>query len=128
MGYAQTTLFNMMSGRFPVSSGTIELNGRPIDGLAPHQINRLGLSRSFQITSIFSRMSVLENVRCGLLWSRGYRYSFWHLLGRERALNEAALRLLEDVNLESRRDVPAGTTSRPQVRRIPLARIVRERA
>jgi branched-chain amino acid transport system ATP-binding protein len=98
-GAGKTTLFNLMSGRFPVSSGTIELNGRAIDGLAPHQINRLGLSRSFQITSIFSRMSVLENVRCGLLWSRGYHYSFWHLLGRERALNEAALRLLEDVHL-----------------------------
>ena len=109
-----------MSGRFPVSSGTIELNGRPIDGLAPHQINRLGLSRSFQITSIFSRMSVLENVRCGLLWSRGYHYSFWHLLGRERALNEAALRLLEDVNLENRRDVPAGLLSYAEQRALEI--------
>ena len=79
--------------------GTIELNGRSIDGLAPHQINRLGLSRSFQITSIFPRMTVFENIRCGLLWSRGYRYSFWHLLGGERALNEAAERLLERLNL-----------------------------
>jgi len=119
-GAGKTTLFNLMSGRFPVSSGTIELNGRPIDGLAPHQINRLGLSRSFQITSIFSRMSVLENVRCGLLWSRGYHYSFWHLLGRERALNEAALRLLEDVNLESRRDVPAGLLSYAEQRALEI--------
>ena len=46
-GAGKTTLFNLMSGRFPVSPGTIELNGRPIDGLAPHRINRLGLSRSF---------------------------------------------------------------------------------
>jgi branched-chain amino acid transport system ATP-binding protein len=119
-GAGKTTLFNLMSGRFPVSSGTIELNGRPIDGLAPHQINRLGLSRSFQITSIFSRMSVLENVRCGLLWSRGYHYSFWHLLGRERALNEAALRLLEDVNLESRRDLPAGLLSYAEQRALEI--------
>jgi len=119
-GAGKTTLFNLMSGRFPVSSGTIELNGRPIDGLAPHQINRLGLSRSFQITSIFSRMSVLENVRCGLLWCRGYRYSFWHLLGRERALNDAALRLLADVNLESRRDVPAGLLSYAEQRALEI--------
>src|SRR5262249_7397124 len=70
-GAGKTTLFNLISGRFPVSSGRIELNGRDIDGLAPHQINRLGLSRSFQITSIFPRMTVFENIRCGLLWSRG---------------------------------------------------------
>jgi branched-chain amino acid transport system ATP-binding protein len=119
-GAGKTTLFNLMSGRFPVSSGTIELNGRPIDGLAPHQINRLGLSRSFQITSIFARMTVFENIRCGLLWSRGYRYSFWHLLGRERNLNEAALRLLEDVNLESRRDVPAGLLSYAEQRALEI--------
>ena len=94
-GAGKTTLFNLISGRFPLTAGTIELNGRSIDGLAPHEINRLGLSRSFQITSIFPRMTVFENIRCGLLWSRGYRYSFWHLLGGERALNEAAERLLE---------------------------------
>jgi branched-chain amino acid transport system ATP-binding protein len=119
-GAGKTTLFNLMSGRFPVTSGTIELKGRPITGLPPHQINRLGLSRSFQITSIFSRMSVLENIRCGLLWSRGYRYSFWHLLGRERALNEAAMRLLADVNLESRRDVPAGLLSYAEQRALEI--------
>jgi ABC-type branched-subunit amino acid transport system ATPase component len=64
-GAGKTTLFNLISGRFPISSGTIALNGQSIDGLAPHQINRLGLSRSFQITSIFPRLSVFENIRCG---------------------------------------------------------------
>ena len=92
-GAGKTTLFNMISGRFPVSSGTISVNGRSIAGLAPQEINRLGLSRSFQITSIFPRMTVFENIRCGLLWSQGYRYSFWHLLGGQKQLNEAADRL-----------------------------------
>ncbi len=59
----------------------------------------MGLSRSFQITSIFHRLSVFENLRCALLWSRGYRYSFWYAAWRQRALNEAAERLLEDLNL-----------------------------
>ena len=72
-GAGKTTLFNLISGRFPLTSGAIALNGRAIDGLPPHEINRLGLSRSFQITSIFPRMTVFENIRCGLLWSRGYR-------------------------------------------------------
>jgi len=119
-GAGKTTLFNLMSGRFPVTSGTIELDGRPIDGLAPHDINRRGLSRSFQITSIFPRMTVFENVRCGLLWSRGYRYSFWHLLNAERPLNEAAERLLEDVHLQARRDVPAGLLSYAEQRALEI--------
>ena len=66
-GAGKTTLFNLISGRFPASAGRIELYGQRIDGLAPHEITRRGLSRSFQVTSIFSRLSVFENVRCGLL-------------------------------------------------------------
>ncbi len=110
-GAGKTTLFNLMSGRFPISSGTIALNGQRIDALPPHRITRLGLSRSFQITSIFHRMSVFENIRCALLWSRGYGYSFWHLLGRQHALNAAAEQLLEDLALTGRRGVPAGLLS-----------------
>ena len=119
-GAGKTTLFNLVSGRFPLSAGRIELHGRRIDGLAPHEITRRGLSRSFQVTSIFSRLSVFENVRCGLLWSRGYRYSFWHLLARERTLNDAAERLLADVNLESRRDLPAGLLSYAEQRALEI--------
>ena len=83
-GAGKTTLFNLICGRFPITSGEIHLDGRRIDALPPHRINRLGLSRSFQITSIFHRLTVFENLRCALLWSRGYRYSFWHLLPRQR--------------------------------------------
>jgi branched-chain amino acid transport system ATP-binding protein len=119
-GAGKTTLFNLISGRFPISSGSITVSGQSIADLAPQEINRLGLSRSFQITSIFPRMSVFENIRCGLLWSRGYRYSFWHLLGRERALNEAAERLLADVNLEARRDLPAGLLSYAEQRALEI--------
>jgi len=119
-GAGKTTLFNLISGRFPVTSGAIELNGRSIDGLAPHQINRLGLSRSFQITSIFPRLSVFENIRCGLLWARGYRYSFWHLLGGERRLNEEADRVLVQLGLGDRRNVPAGLLSYAEQRALEI--------
>jgi len=104
----------------PITSGRIELRGRSLEGLEPHEINRLGLSRSFQITSIFARLTVFENIRCGLLWSRGYRYSFWHLLGRQRELNEASERLLEEVGLGSRRDVPAGLLSYAEQRALEI--------
>ena len=110
-GAGKTTLFNLVSGRFPISSGEIILNGSRIDELAPHQINRLGLSRSFQITSIFPKLSVFENLRCALLWSMGYRYSFWTPLWRQRELNERTFMFLEELNLLPRRDVAAGLLS-----------------
>ena len=119
-GAGKTTLFNLISGRVPASGGTIEINGQPIDGLPAHQINRLGLSRSFQITSIFPRLSVFENIRCGLLWARGYRYSFWNLLGGARALNEEADRMLERLGLQDRRNVSAGLLSYAEQRALEI--------
>jgi branched-chain amino acid transport system ATP-binding protein len=119
-GAGKSTLFNLITGRFPLTSGTIALNGRDLKGLAPYQINRLGLSRSFQITNIFPRMSVFENVRCALLWTQGFRYSFRHLVARQRKLNDAADELLNSINLQSRRDVPAGLLSYAEQRTLEI--------
>ena len=110
-GAGKTTLFNLVSGRFPLSSGEIWLNDVRVDQLPPHRINRMGLSRSFQITSIFHRLSVFENLRCALLWSMGYHYSFWTPLWRQRELNERTDSMLEDLNLAPRRDTAAGLLS-----------------
>ena len=119
-GAGKTTLFNLISGRFPITSGEILLNERRIDKMPPHMINRAGLSRSFQITSIFPRLSVFENLRCALLWSRGYKYSFWSALWRQKALNEAAQSLLEELNLAGRRDIPAGLLSYAEQRALEI--------
>ena len=119
-GAGKTTLFNLISGRFSISAGEILLNGTRVDGLAPHRINRMGLSRSFQITSIFHRMTVFENLRCALLWSNGYKYSFWHPLWRQHRLNAAAEQLLEDLNLASRHDTPAGLLSYAEQRALEI--------
>ena len=119
-GAGKTTLFNLISGRFPISSGSITVDGQSTANLAPQEINRLGLSRSFQITSIFPRMSVFENIRCGLLWSHGYRYSFWNLLGRQTALNDAADRLLERLKLSDRRNLQAGLLSYAEQRALEI--------
>ena len=110
-GAGKTTLFNLISGRFRLSAGEILLNGARVDGLPPHKINRMGLSRSFQITSIFHRLSVFENLRCALLWSMGFGYSFWTPLWRQRELNEKTEAMLEDLGLMSRHDTPAGLLS-----------------
>ena len=119
-GAGKTTLFNLISGRFPITAGEITVNGQSTADLAPQEINRIGLSRSFQITSIFPRMSVFENIRCGLLWSHGYRYSFWNLLGRQTALNDAADRLLERLKLSDRRNLQAGLLSYAEQRALEI--------
>ena len=79
-GAGKSTLFNLISGRMPVTSGDILLNGQSIQGKKPFEINRLGLSRSFQITNIFPKLSVFENLRCSVLYSLGYGYTFLKFL------------------------------------------------
>ena len=106
-GAGKSTLFNLISGRFGATSGEILLNGQRIDGLKPYEISRLGLARSFQITNIFSRLSVFENLRCGVLWSLGYKYSFWKFLAGLDDANARAEELLAMIKLGSKRDTLA---------------------
>ena len=106
-GAGKSTLFNLISGRFAPSSGEVILNGHRIDGLKPFEINRLGLSRSFQITNIFPKLSVFENLRCGVLWSLGYRYTFLKFLADLHDANERAEQLMELIKLHKKRDVLA---------------------
>jgi branched-chain amino acid transport system ATP-binding protein len=106
-GAGKSTLFNLVSARFPVSSGRIELKGEDITGRPPHEVNRRGLSRSFQITNIFPKLSVFENLRCGVLWSLGYRYSFLRFLSNLDDANERTEELIHQVGLGKKRDVHA---------------------
>ena len=106
-GAGKSTLFNLISGRFAPTSGEISLQGQRIDGQTPYQINRQGLSRSFQITNIFPKLSVFENLRCAVLWSLGYRYTFWKFLVDLDDANELTEQLLERIRLDKRRDVLA---------------------
>ena len=119
-GAGKSTLFNLITGRFAPTSGSVRLHGQDLAGLAPYEINRMGLSRSFQITNIFPKMSVFENVRCSLLWSQGYRYSFWNMVSRSRDLTEGADRILEQINLTARRDLPAGVLSYAEQRALEI--------
>jgi branched-chain amino acid transport system ATP-binding protein len=106
-GAGKSTLFNLISGRLGPTSGEILLNGKRIDGLLPYEINRRGLARSFQITNIFGHLSVFENLRCGLLWSMGYRYAFWKFLADLRDANERAEELTRMIRLERKHDTLA---------------------
>lgn len=119
-GAGKSTLFHLITGKYTVTSGAIRLNGADIHNREPHEITRLGLSRSFQITNIFPRMSVFENIRCGLLWSMGYKYNFWTLLGGRRDLTERAEAILEQINMTTRRDIPAGVLTYAEQRALEI--------
>ena len=106
-GAGKSTLFNLISGRFAPTSGDVILNGQRINGMAPYEINRRGLSRSFQITNIFPKLSVFENLRCGVLWSMGYKYTFLRFLSNLDDANERAKQLMEMIKLDKKRDTLA---------------------
>ena len=106
-GAGKSTLFNLISGRFAPSSGQVLLNGQRIDGKKPFEIHRMGLSRSFQITNIFPNLSVFENLRCSVLWSLGYKYSFLRLLSGLHDANALAQQWMEQIQLDTKRDMLA---------------------
>ena len=106
-GAGKSTLFNLISGRFGPTTGEILLHGQRIGGLAPYEIARMGLARSFQVSNLFNRLSVFENLRCAVLWSLGYKYSFWRFLAGARDANERAEEVLAMIKLDKKRDVPA---------------------
>jgi branched-chain amino acid transport system ATP-binding protein len=119
-GAGKSTLFNLISGRHTPSSGTIALDGADITGRKPFEINRLGLSRSFQITNLFHRLTAFENLRCAALWSLGYRYSFWHRLNGLREVERRADEILQRIGLARRRQTPAGLLTYAEQRALEI--------
>jgi branched-chain amino acid transport system ATP-binding protein len=105
-GAGKSTLFNLVSGLYKVSGGSILLNGNNITDKEPYEINRMGLSRSFQVTNIFPKMSVFENVRNGLLYHSGCKYSFWRSASQRHDVTEQTNEILESIGLENKHDVP----------------------
>lgn len=119
-GAGKSTMFNLITARFPVTSGEILLRGESLAGLAPYEINRKGLSRSFQVTNIFPRLSVFENVRCGVLYSLGYKYSFWHNVDKLADANDRAAQILQEIGMTARADVPAGVLTYAEQRALEI--------
>ena len=119
-GAGKSTLFNLISGRLRPTRGSIRLNGEEIAGSPPYRVNRRGLARSFQVTNIFPRLSVFENLRCSVLWSLGYKYNFWRRAEKLRDANERTERTLEQIRLTARRDTPAGVLTYAEQRALEV--------
>ncbi|MDR3465479.1 MAG: ABC transporter ATP-binding protein [Xanthobacteraceae bacterium] len=119
-GAGKSTTFNLISGYMAPTSGEVRLDGQVISGLPPFQINRRGLSRSFQVTNVFAHMSVWENVRCALLWTTGHRYAFWKNVDRLPDVRERTAMILEDIGLAARAEVPAGLLTYAEQRALEI--------
>ena len=119
-GAGKSTLFNLISGYMIPTVGRILLKDEIVSGLPPYQINRRGLSRSFQVSNVFANMSVWENIRCALLWATGHRYAFWKNIDNLTEVRERTAQILQDINLISRRDVPAGLLAYAEQRTLEI--------
>jgi len=119
-GAGKTTLFNLISGYMKPTAGSILLKDEIVSGLPPYQINRRGLSRSFQVTNVFPNMSVWENIRCALLWTTGHRYAFWKNIDKLPEVRERTAQILQEINLIPRRDVPAGLLAYAEQRTLEI--------
>lgn len=119
-GAGKSTLFHLISGLLRPSSGTIQLDSRPIQGMDPQRINRLGLARSFQITNVFPGLSVFENLRLGVMRRHKLDYNFWRPASRATAVTAEVDVLLENVRLSAQRDTLAGELSYSEQRSLEI--------
>ena len=119
-GAGKSTTFNLISGYMKPTSGEVLLRDEVISHLPPYQINRRGLSRSFQVTNVFANMTVWENIRCAVLWATGQRYAFWKNIDTLPEVRERTARILTDIHLTQRRDVPAGLLTYAEQRALEI--------
>lgn len=123
-GAGKSTLFHLISGNLGATAGTVAFQGRDITGWAPQRVNRLGLARSFQITNIFPKLTVFENVRLAVMRQHPQPTAFWRRVDRLPAVREATDRLLEQVRLHSRAETLAGGLSYSEQRSLEIAMTV----
>ena len=119
-GAGKSTLFHLISGRLPSDAGQIMLHGQNITGLPSHEIFNRGLARSFQVTSLFPRLSVFENLRAAAMRTHGCGHAFWRRLEGFAPLRRRAEEVLLLLGLERRRDVLAGALANADQRALEI--------
>jgi branched-chain amino acid transport system ATP-binding protein len=119
-GAGKTTLFNVITGRISPTRGEVWFKGKNIIGLSPFQIARLGIARSFQITNIFERMSVFENVCVAAQTNFPYRSSIFSQVSKDRATSHKAEEILALIGLEKMKNRLARELSHGDQRRLEI--------
>ncbi len=107
-GAGKSTIFNLITGKYVPSRGKISFKGQDITGHSPHQINRLGLARSFQITNIFRTMTVFENIRNAVLSKNKIRLNIFSRLEKMNGITEETDRIRVQIGLAERKKELAG--------------------
>src|SRR5690625_3502036 len=120
-GAGKTTFYNLVSGRLRPTEGRIRFDGRDVTGLPPHQLTRLGMARSFQITNVFSELTVLENVMVSLVPLQRKGLSLWRSVARDQQLRSEGMAILERVGLADQADTQVATLSYGDKRLVELA-------
>lgn len=106
-GAGKTTLFNTITGTFAPTSGEIFFKGKEISRAKPHTLTRMGMGRSFQITSTFHRLTTFQNIRMGILSKRGVRFNMFQRVDKMKSITEETDEVLKHINLDGERDIPA---------------------
>ncbi len=119
-GAGKTTLFNIISGRFPATSGNVVFDGRDVSRDSACRRSRLGMARSFQITNIFHRLSAIDNVLAGVRSHAGLRHHLLKCPHKSRELIQRSEAILDRVGLLDYRDIPAQDLAYGQQRALEL--------
>ena len=120
-GAGKTTLFNVITGTYEPSAGQVFFKGKDITGYKPHKLTRLGMGRSFQITSTFTRLTAFQNIRMGVLSKRRIRFNLFQLLDGMHEVTEETDQILKRINLHGERDVPASALSYGKSRSLEIS-------
>ncbi len=121
-GAGKSTTFNMVNGQLRADAGSVQLDGQELVGLAPRDIWRRGVSRTFQIAETFSSLTVVENVQMALLSADRKLFSMWRRAADHK--RDQALLLLEQVSMSAQADRPCSVLAYGDVKRVELAMAV----
>jgi branched-chain amino acid transport system ATP-binding protein len=120
-GAGKTTLFNTITGTYHPSSGKVLFKGKDITGYKPHTLARIGMGRSFQITSTFTNLTAFQNIRLAILSKRGIRFNLFRYVDSMKEITRETEEMLERVNLINERNVPASALSYGKSRALEIS-------
>ena len=120
-GAGKTTLFNVITGTYKPSEGNVFFKSKEVTGYPPHKLVRLGMGRSFQITSTFTWLTAFQNIRMGILSKRGIRFNFFHFLDKMGDITRETNAVLKRINLDAERDIPANMLSYGKSRSLEIS-------
>ncbi len=120
-GAGKTTLFNVITGTYKPSAGQVFFKGKDISGYKPHQLTRLGMGRSFQITSTFTNLTAFQNIRLAILSKRGIRFNLFRWVDSLKDVTKETEEMLARINLINERDVPASALSYGKARALEIS-------